>query len=387
MKLKRKQHGNLLAAISILLVLIGIPAFGQQSPNNDQPSWHVLAPSDEEFSVLLPGATTNTTKSRTLGSDTKVENAYSYEAGDVHYYLSSIVGLNEVKAGTDKEKVGIYGKILARSIGDAFTKDGQRPAEGEPRDITLDGNPGVEYLSKLDGKSILVMRFYLTKQKFYLVTAVIPTGNLESDRVLHSFTFNRKGPFQTVSRVSRDKPPVVDTPGVATLQADPMLFPPGSDSLNHIDPKSSGEQGGPGKVPNPDKGNGGGIGLGGSGVGNGTGPGVGPGAGASAPASGNRDANGEKIYSPREVTQKARILSKPEPEYTEEASQNHVRGTVVVRAIFSSSGKVTNIRVTSGLPFGLTETAVAAAHKIKFKPAIKDGKPVSTYAQIEYHFH
>ena len=385
MKLKRNQHGNLLAAISILLALICVPVFAQQASNDNQASWHVLAPSDEEFSVLVPGTTTNTTKSRTLGSHTKVENAYSYEAGEVHYYLSSIVGLNEVQASTDKEKVGIYGEIFARSIGDAFTKDGKRPAEGEPRDVTLDGNPGVEYLSKVDEKSILVMRFYLTKQKFYLVTAVIPTSNLESDRVLHSFTFNRKGPFQTITRVSLDKPPVVDTPGVATLQADPMLLPPSSDSLNQIDPKSRGEQGGP-EVPGPGKGKGGGMGLGGSGVGNGTGSGVGPGAGASAPAAGNRDANGERIYSPREVTQKAQILSKPDAEYTEEARKNHVAGTVVVRAVLSSTGQVTQVRPISSLPYGLTEKAIAAAHKIKFQPAMKDGTPVSVYMQIEYNF-
>jgi TonB family protein len=86
------------------------------------------------------------------------------------------------------------------------------------------------------------------------------------------------------------------------------------------------------------------------------------------------------------VTQKPQILSKPDAEYTEEARKNHVAGTVVVRAVLSSTGQVTQVRPISSLPYGLTEKAIAAAHKIKFQPAMKDGTPVSVYMQIEYNF-
>jgi TonB family protein len=76
-----------------------------------------------------------------------------------------------------------------------------------------------------------------------------------------------------------------------------------------------------------------------------------------------------------------------EPQYTEEARENAVSGTVVLRAVFSASGDVTNIRVVSGLPYGLTESAVEAAREIRFSPAVKDGRPVSQYIQIEYNFN
>ena len=46
-----------------------------------------------------------------------------------------------------------------------------------------------------------------------------------------------------------------------------------------------------------------------------------------------------------------------------------------------------DIRVTSGLPYGLTESSIAAATKIKFVPAMKDGKFVSVRMQLEYHFN
>jgi protein TonB len=87
------------------------------------------------------------------------------------------------------------------------------------------------------------------------------------------------------------------------------------------------------------------------------------------------------------VTSKARVLSKPEPQYTEEARKNQITGTVVLRAVFSSSGQVTQIRAVSGLPYGLTERAIAAARQIKFVPATKDGRQVSMWMQLEYNFN
>jgi TonB family protein len=97
-------------------------------------------------------------------------------------------------------------------------------------------------------------------------------------------------------------------------------------------------------------------------------------------------ADDKAAYSPKEVTRKAHIRSRTEPEYTDEARAHGINGVVVIRAIFSSSGEVTNIRVIQGLPYGLTEKAVEAARKIRFEPAIKDGRQVSQYVQIEYYF-
>src|SRR5947209_12089767 len=149
-------------------------------------------------------------------------------------------------------------------------------------------------------------------------------------------------------------------------------------------------------------GTGNGIGTGtGAGIGQGNGQGVGPGNGRNMGGGdpndggggpgGGRGNNGEdyanRIFNPKDVTVKARILSRPEPQYTEEARKNQVSGTVVLRAVFSSGGQVTNIRTVSGLPYGLTERAIAAARMIRFSPAMKDGHAVSQYIQIEYNFN
>ena len=96
---------------------------------------------------------------------------------------------------------------------------------------------------------------------------------------------------------------------------------------------------------------------------------------------------GEQIVTGKEVNRKARLFQKPEPRYTEQARRAQTMGTVVIKAVFSSSGSVTNIQVVSGLPNGLTERAIEAAQKLKFSPAVKDGKYASMWIQLEYNFN
>lgn len=93
------------------------------------------------------------------------------------------------------------------------------------------------------------------------------------------------------------------------------------------------------------------------------------------------------VFKGREVARKAMVITKPEPTYTDDARKNQTAGTVVLRCVFSSSGAVTDIRVVSDLPNGLTGKAIAAARQIKFIPAVKDGKFVSMYIQLEYNFN
>jgi TonB family protein len=99
------------------------------------------------------------------------------------------------------------------------------------------------------------------------------------------------------------------------------------------------------------------------------------------------DGSVPRILTGKEVTQKARIITKPEPTYTEDARKNQVTGTVVLRGVLASSGAVTNIRLVSGLPSGLSDRAIAAAREIRFIPSIKDGHFVSMWIQLEYNFN
>ncbi len=111
---------------------------------------------------------------------------------------------------------------------------------------------------------------------------------------------------------------------------------------------------------------------------------IGPGQQASG---GIIEGNGGQPMSGKLVSLKPVVVAKPEPTYTEDARRHQITGTIVIRCVFASSGAVTNVVPLSKLPDGLTEKAIAAARQIRFIPAIKDGKFVSMYMQLEYNFN
>jgi TonB family protein len=97
--------------------------------------------------------------------------------------------------------------------------------------------------------------------------------------------------------------------------------------------------------------------------------------------------DGDGPYKHGEVERKAVIVYKPAPAFTEEARKNNVTGVVRLRAVLSSSGRVTNISVIKPLPDGLTERAIYAARHLMFFPAQKEGREVSQYIVLEYNFN
>lgn len=95
----------------------------------------------------------------------------------------------------------------------------------------------------------------------------------------------------------------------------------------------------------------------------------------------------EKVYAGKDVDSKPIISSQPKAEYTPEARRQNVEGVVSLSAVFTSQGEVRGIKARKRLPAGLTESATAAAGKITFAPAMKDGHPVSIRMQLEYKFN
>jgi TonB family protein len=94
-----------------------------------------------------------------------------------------------------------------------------------------------------------------------------------------------------------------------------------------------------------------------------------------------------RAYTASELAQRAVIVFKPEPGFTEEARRASITGVIRLRAVLAADGQVRHILVLKRLSHGLTEKAVAAARKIKFKPATIDGQPVSQYIVLEYNFN
>jgi TonB family protein len=94
----------------------------------------------------------------------------------------------------------------------------------------------------------------------------------------------------------------------------------------------------------------------------------------------------DPVYTSSEVTRKAVIIVRPEPQYTEAARAARVSGTVVLKVVLASTGKVTQLEAETTLPRGLTEKAMEAARQLIFLPAMKDGKAVSQRVHVEYNF-
>jgi TonB family protein len=190
------------------------------------------------------------------------------------------------------------------------------------------------------------------------------------------------------------KAPPINPPSLpaAGIDIDPALWKDLKAPV-YGDPRSNSN------VSSKGPGDGGGIGSNnGLGIGPGNGPGVGPGErgniGGGSKELGCCGIGGapdgslqDRTFTGTEVEQRAKLLAKPEPQYTEEARKNQVTGTVALRVVFSSTGEVVQIRAVRTLPFGLTERAIAAARQIKFIPASKGGRAVSVQMQLEYNFN
>jgi periplasmic protein TonB len=148
--------------------------------------------------------------------------------------------------------------------------------------------------------------------------------------------------------------------------------------------------------PSPGTGSGGGLGDGrGTGAGSGSGPGEGPGKGGGE-GGGNRGAYGSPNgtnagtgpidwrrpprdggYTPFTWVQKVRAIVTPE------AQINKSVGVVLLRATFRADGTVTDIEIINPVPF-MTDAAIEALKRSKFRPATYNGVPVTLTNVLVY---
>ena len=170
-------------------------------------------------------------------------------------------------------------------------------------------------------------------------------------------------------------PPRVD-PLTPKLPMQPSIIAP--DDVPNIVSKDMGDPMSNLGIPSNGVGQFGGIGSGtGGGVGSGRGPGVGPGEGGG--FGGGAYRIGEGVSAPI-------LLSKVEPEYSEEARKAKWQGTVVLRLVVDDKGRPNSLQVVRSLGLGLDQKAIEAVSKWLFKPGMKDGKAVAVVATVEVNF-
>ena len=172
-------------------------------------------------------------------------------------------------------------------------------------------------------------------------------------------------------------PPRVDQNPDPKLPMMPTVIAP--DDVPNIQANSYGDPLSRLGIPSNGIGFGGGIGNGsGGGVGSGKGAGVGPGSGGGFGGGAYRIGGG--VSAPR-------VLSMVEPEYSEEARKARWQGTVVLALVVDDQGRPQSLKVLRSPGLGLDQKAIEAIEKWRFKPGMKDGKPVSVGATIEVNFH
>ncbi len=162
------------------------------------------------------------------------------------------------------------------------------------------------------------------------------------------------------------------------LTMEPTIIAPPDTPLPNINAKNYGDPFGKNGPLSNGPGFGGGIGSGsGGGVGPGKGGGVGPGEGGG--FGGGAFKVGGGVSAPS-------LLQKVEPEYSEEARKAKYLGTVVLAVVVTPEGTASQIRVQQSLGLGLDEKAIEAVKKWRFRPGMKDGRPVPVAATIEVNF-
>ena len=85
-------------------------------------------------------------------------------------------------------------------------------------------------------------------------------------------------------------------------------------------------------------------------------------------------------------TTSVEITFKPNPVYSEEARSLKLEGEVLLEVMFGANGQLHVNRVARGLGHGLDEAAIAAASKMRFKPALRNGQAMDSTAIVHVVF-
>jgi TonB family protein len=339
-------------------------------------SWANVEPEGEYFTVRMPNSRpAKTQQQNRFGSLNVAARVYTASEAGVYFTVWSLVDADYASKGTLNSdtyldaSADLLWNSLLRPLRDLVPKSTARQfASRMTYERELESKtfpPGREYAINI-GRNAGLTHIYAIGPQIYVLTVFnADPGSALTERFFNSFSLKVPG-SESILRAEPLVPPSVGIgSGVGGGQAEGVGGAGGA------------ERKGIGTDPAPS-------------------PNIGVDTGKNPCAYGRAVCGGpvtqpaaahNRVLSGRDVTQKARVTSKPEPQYTESARQYLVQGTVVIRGVFASSGEVRNLKVMKKLPHGLTRRALEAATRITFIPAMKDGHPVSMYIQLEYNFN
>jgi protein TonB len=80
------------------------------------------------------------------------------------------------------------------------------------------------------------------------------------------------------------------------------------------------------------------------------------------------------------------IIDDVKPQYPRLALAARLEGVVILEAFISRDGTVRDVKVLRGMSMGLTEAAVAAVKKRRYKPGLLNGEPVEFALTVTVQF-
>ena len=94
----------------------------------------------------------------------------------------------------------------------------------------------------------------------------------------------------------------------------------------------------------------------------------------------------DRVYTTREVDEKAKITRRPEPAYPARLRRKRLSGEVKLRMVLRPDGRVADIEILESSHEAFSEASIEAAKKFRFEPATKGGCPVAQSAVIINHY-
>lgn len=76
----------------------------------------------------------------------------------------------------------------------------------------------------------------------------------------------------------------------------------------------------------------------------------------------------------------------PTPKPDLSALPRGTKGDVILDIVIDTTGKIADIKITSGLGHGIDENVIATVQQWTFHPATKDGQPVASEQELHFHY-
>jgi TonB family protein len=97
-------------------------------------------------------------------------------------------------------------------------------------------------------------------------------------------------------------------------------------------------------------------------------------------------AQSEPIYKVGGDVTMPSVIYKVDPEYTDDAHDAKIQGTVVLSVVVGADGLAHDVSITRSLDPGLDRNAAVVIQQWRFAPATRNGEPVAVRATIEINF-